>query len=188
MSEHLWLTIDCLKYIETQKDKSHALVLADPPYSNYDLINKAIIGAKKISSGACVFFMYAEDLCRLKEAAYPDQICQWLKPISTKNTTKKYSRFFEALVIYHGEFFNQNLHWSTRVGVFTDTIITTDGHPHKKPESLIEKLILLHLKPPFENKTVLDLFGGSGTVEAVCRKLQVNSITCEIDPKWKQTK
>jgi len=122
--------------------------------------------------------MYPEDLCGLQKK--PDVVLHWIKQPSTKNTVKSYSRFVEAIAVYNTCFSNRPYHWTQRTGVFTDTIIGSVNHPHKKPESLIEKLVLNH----HEQGVVLDPFGGSGTVEDVCRRFKIPSISIEIDPKW----
>ena len=50
-------------------------------------------------------------------------------------------------------------------------------HPTQHPESLIERILKLSGKGK-----ILDCFGGSGTVDRVCRRLGWDCTTCEIDP------
>ncbi|MEW6026712.1 MAG: site-specific DNA-methyltransferase, partial [Planctomycetota bacterium] len=51
-------------------------------------------------------------------------------------------------------------------------------HPTEKPESLLERIILIGSK---ENDTVLDPFMGSGTTGVVAKKLNRNFVGVEID-------
>jgi len=63
-----------------------------------------------------------------------------------------------------------------------DTITHTEkSHPHKKPDNLIERLLLHSSK---ENDLVLDPFVGGGTTAIVCKKLKRNFIGFEIDEKY----
>jgi DNA modification methylase len=106
-----------------------------------------------------------------------DQIVHWIKPVSTKNTKKKYSRFVEAIGIKHGTFFNQDLHWSTRTGVFTDTFSEPVTYEYQKPRSLVEKLIRLHC--PHGGK-VLDPFAGTQIVRKVCQDIGYKSLNFDL--------
>lgn len=179
MTFNIWHTGDCLEFMRQSKVDSFDTVIGDPPYGEPSLINAFVEDALRVSRGAVVAFMYPEDLVHL--SVDPAQVCHWVKPVSTKNTTKRYSRFVEAIAIWPGAFFNQDLHWSTRTGVFTDSLISQGAHPFKKPDSLIEKLLLLHTPP---GGRVLDCFGGSGTVHDACVRLGFDSETCELDAKW----
>jgi len=59
--------------------------------------------------------------------------------------------------------------------------IAKKGHPVPFPEELIYRLIKLYSYP---GNTVLDPFGGSGTVAAVCAKNNRNSIYVDISEKY----
>lgn len=154
------------------------LVIADPPYDDVDLINNSIVACRRLCKGPSFFFMYAETVFDLLNK--PDQILFWLKPPSTKSTKKRYSRFVEIIAAYDLDRspFNQDTHWHTRSGVFMDTVASTAEHPYKKPDGLIEKLILVNSNP---GDVVLDPFSGSGTVSEVCRRLGRGSISIEKD-------
>ena len=155
-----------------------SLIIADPVYGTGDIdeiIDKAL--ARKIP--ACVF-MYPEDLCNLRYK--PDQICHWIKPVSTKNTVKKYSRFVEVIAMYRVSFY-ETLHWSNRSGIFTDALLLNEEHTWKKPESLIERLLRNHYP---KSGVVYDPFAGSGTVDAVCKRLGIRSFSVEIDERYKK--
>lgn len=179
----MWLTDNCLDVMRDLDPGSIDLVIADPTYGESDLINTAILESERLCK-ARIFFMYAEDLCSLDVSTKPDQVCFWSKPVSTKNTSRRYSRFIEVICVWHGDYFNADLPWHNRTGVFTDTLLESSPHPWKKPPSLIERLIRLHLAPPYEGKTVLDPFAGSGTVADVCEKLGIECISIEKDPAW----
>lgn len=179
-----WVVGDCLEvlrsFVETPNIRFD-LVIGDPPYDEIETIRQ-FTGLGKLVGKSLVCFSYLESLPSFHQS--PDQVCIWAKPVSTKNTSKKYSRFCEAISIWHGPFFNQDLHWSTRTGLFNDSLVAQGPHPFKKPESLIEKLVRLHCPP---GGTVLDCFGGSGTVHDVCSRIGMKSVSIEIDPKWSKT-
>lgn len=147
----------------------------DPPYDAKSVAKAWKVFGRITSAGhAATCFMYPD----LVGVIGPfDQICHWTKPISTKNTTKRYSRFVEAIAVKHGNYFNQDLHWSTRTGIFTDTLIEKQTHPHQKPFSLVEKLVLLHTPPC---GTVLDPFCGSQVVKRVCDKHGFRSLSIDV--------
>jgi DNA modification methylase len=168
---------DCLAVIPTLEDEID-LVIADPPYSEFPLINDAITLCRSVCKGASFFFMYAEDIFHLEDK--PDQILFWTKPVSTKNTTKRYSRFVEVVCAYDlaKSPFVQDTHWSTRTGIFTDTLIGPSLHPFEKPVSLIQKLIMVNSKP---GDLILEPFGGSEPVRRVCEGMDRRSISIEVD-------
>lgn len=172
---------DSLGAMEEIPAKSFDLVVADPPYSEFPLINEAVDSARWICRGPVLVFMYAEDLLQLTPA--PDQVAFWVKPISTKNTSRRYSRFVEVLACFDLDQgpFRQDTHWSTRSGVFTDTLVEKQKHPYQKPESLIEKLLAVHTN---KGDWVLDPFAGSGTVERVCKRMERNCLSIDIDQRW----
>lgn len=163
----IFVQADCFDILPNIQHKSIDLCFLDPMYDDITTIKKVIRKCHRLfskSSGAIICFMYPEIVYCLEDVPAPDQIVHWVKPVSTKNTTKKYSRFIEAICIWHGEYFNQNLHWSNRTGVFTDTIVEKGSHPFQKPYSLVEKLILLHCPP---GGSILDPFCGSQVVRKV---------------------
>lgn len=148
----------------------------DPPYDNLRLAWDTICYSGLRFPGAMTCFMYPEDIGLELEGF--DQVCFWTKPVSTKNTSKQYSRFVEAICVWHNrDYFNQKLHWSTRTGIFADTLIEKQTHPHQKPFSLVEKLVLLHTPP---GGTVLDPFCGSQVVKQVCDKHGFKSLSIDI--------
>jgi len=149
------------------------LMVADPVYGSpdtHELIRLAV------SSGMpSLVFMMPEDVWGLPFK--PDQLAHWVKPVSTKNTTRRYSRFVEAIAVY-GASFHGGIHWSNRTGIFTDCLIEQD-HEWKKPEPLIERLVRNHYWSPERTGIVYDPCAGSGTVDTVCRRLGIPSFSVE---------
>lgn len=148
-----------------------SLIIADPVYGNHPDMNAILAFARPT-----VMFMYAEDLRGLDRD--PDQVLFWLKPESTKNTKKKYSRFVEVICTFDVQM-NSDLHWSNRTGVFTDRLLSNEEHPWKKPESLIERLILNHY--PGKGR-IYDPCAGSFTVSTLCQRLGIPCTAIEINP------
>lgn len=147
-----------------------SLMIADPVYGT-DNVGQLVSLAVKRSIPSCIFMM-PEEVWNLPHK--PDQLLHWVKPVSTKNTTKRYSRFVEVVACY-GVSFYETLHWSSRTGIFTDCLFVQD-HKWKKPESLIERLIRNHWP---KKGMVYDPCAGSRTVESVCRKLGIPSMSIE---------
>jgi hypothetical protein len=150
------------------------LMIADPIYGD-----AAMISDMTNTGIPSIVFMWPSDLLYLEKK--PDQILHWLKPVSTKNTCKRYSNFIEVMACYDVEFHGKGMHWSTRTGVFTDTLLSNAAHAWKKPDSLIEKLILNHY---CGHGTVYDPCAGSGTVHDVCTRLGIPSFSVEIDERY----
>lgn len=159
------------------------LVLLDPDYNELDDIEKAIsisLYHLRKPGGAVLCFMYPEDIPQgmLK----PDQVCHWIKPQNSRNTKKRYSRFVEAICVWQGDYFNQELNPANRTGIFRDTLIRKHKHPYRKPYSLIEKLILLHC--PIGGN-MIDPFAGTFVSNEVCEKYGINSL-CIDKVDWRE--
>ena len=179
MTNTTWITGDSIEYMESMDSKSVDFVIADPPYSNFPLVNKSIEQSLRVSKGSVLYFMYAEDIYDLD--IRPEQVLFWVKPISTKNTSRRYSRFVEVICVFRNVGFTNALHWSNRSGIFTDSLVEDRIHPFKKPESLIQRLILQHSNI---GDLVLDPFAGSGTVQSVCARVERKCISIELEPSW----
>ncbi|MBE3120152.1 MAG: site-specific DNA-methyltransferase [Candidatus Atribacteria bacterium] len=54
-----------------------------------------------------------------------------------------------------------------------------NGHPAEKPEALIERILAVT-----QAQTILDPFGGSGTVAAVAARVGVPCVSIELEDKW----
>lgn len=153
-------------------DKSVDFILTDPPY-DFDKEKKEFLHSEflRISRGGVIVFSPPENQWILPAAQYGF----WIKPISTKNTVKKYSRFVEMMFFYETKWY-PNRHWSQYTNVFMDLVDDASLHPYRKPPSLIERLIHNHTK---EGDTILDPFSGSGVVGYVADRLGRTSILIE---------
>lgn len=88
--------------------------------------------------------------------------------------TKKYYFDYDAAKIINGGKQMKNL-WE----INTERHKTV--HPTEKPETLLERILLIASK---ENSTVLDPFMGSGTTGAVAKRLKRNFIGFEVDAQY----
>jgi DNA modification methylase len=166
----------CLDITRTIPDKSIDLVLCDPMYDwDEEKRNAHHSELKRICKGAIIVFCPPENLWQPK----CDQTLFLVKPISTKNTSKSYSRFVEVIQVWNGTTWNVDGHWSQYTNVFTD-LVDSRIHPFKKPDSMITRLIKNHSN---EGDTIFDGFFGSGTVPKMCVLNKRNCIACEIDEK-----
>ena len=107
-----------------------------------------------------------------------DQKLYWIKPISTKNTSRKYSNFVEEIFVYGRYAWNTHLHWSNYTNVLTDKVDSLKHSQWRKPPSMIERFIEIHTNP---GDWVLDPFAGSFVVHDICVKLGRNSVCIEKD-------
>jgi len=150
--------------------------LTDPPY---DLSRNHIINLhiefKRICSG--VIIVFAPE--RNPWVSPFDQKLYWVKPISTKNTSKNYSRFVEEIFVYGRNVWNSDLHWSNYVNVLVDRVDDISKHPWRKPPTMIERFLKIHSNA---GDRVLDPFAGSGVVHDACMRLGRQSLSIEIDP------
>ena len=95
-----------------------------------------------------------------------DEILFWMKPLSTKNFTRKCGRFVEIIMVYRGDWSKFNvLHWSQLTGVYMDLIEESNVHPYQKPVSLMQRLVKIYTNP---GDIVLDPFAGSGSTGVAC--------------------
>lgn len=146
-------------------DISDYIVLTDPPYEISENETNEIIDCA-IKFNAKTVIVFSDD--RQKHYPYEDmcddyQRLYWIKPISTKNTSRHYSRFVEYIHIlqWEGAIWNsKKSNWSNYVNVFTDLVGGDFEHPFQKPVSLIERLIRNHTN---QDTVVVDPFFGSGT-------------------------
>ena len=159
-------------------DHSVPCILTDVPY-DFDQATKEWIHNQfmRISSGIVIVFSPPENQWILPA----DQYLFWEKPISTKNTSKSYSRFIEMIFLYGSLRWNCKRHWSQYTNVFKDLVDDTKDHAYRKPPSLIERLIRNHTD---EGDLILDPFVGSGVVGDVAKLLNRQFIC--IDDKSKR--
>lgn len=181
INNEIWMKGNSFEILPNLVDQSVDMILTDPPYdmSIYDMV-KTHSQFLRICKGAIIVFMPPENQWILPAHQY----LFWIKPISTKNTSKSYSRFVEMMFVYYNTTtptWNSDRHWSQYTNVFTDLVDDTKLHPYRKPPSLIERLILNHTNP---DDTVLDPFAGSGVVREVCKKLKRGYFCIDIEDKY----
>jgi DNA modification methylase len=155
------------------KDQTFDLVLTDVPYDfkqpDKEWLHNQFL---RVAKGAIVFSP-PENQWILPA----NQYLFWIKPISTKNTRKSYSRFVEMIFLYGDLKWNPGRHWSQYTNVFTDLVDNSSMHPYRKPPSLIERLIRNHSD---EGDYIFDPFAGSGVVHEMCITLRRNSLSIEL--------
>lgn len=169
------LKADAFAELPKLKTNSVDIVITDPPYDLTRGQIRTLHGEfMRISKTGAIVFAPPENQWVLPA----DQFCFWIKPTSTKNTTKKYSRFVEMMFLYGDLKWNTDRHWSQYTNIFQDLVDTTQPHAYRKPPSLIERLILNHTDPW---DIVLDPFAGSGTINDVATKLGRRCISYDIE-------
>lgn len=152
------LNKDSRQALKALGDNSIDLIITDPPYHEFSMGEKWNLQSEflRICRGTVIVFSPPED----QWVQPADQYLFWIKPISTKNTSKRYSRFVEMIFVYREGTWNTSRHWSQYTNVFTDLVDQSNIHPFRKPPSLIRRLILNHSNP---GDLILDPFMGSGT-------------------------
>lgn len=146
-------------------EESFDAVISDPPYDlTEQQMQHLLVEFRRVCPGTIVVFCAPEN-----QWPKSDQYAFWTKPISTKNTSKKYSRFVEVIQIYQGpkSKWNPGRNWSNYVNVFPDFLEATAIHPYQKPVSLMERLVLNHTA---EGDRIIDPFCGSGTTLVACKR------------------
>ncbi len=165
-------SLDLLKKAAA-KGKTWDCIITDPVYEDQPDMDLLL----SVCKGHLVVFCAPEK----RPSKTPDEVLFWVKPISTKNTTKSCSRFVEEILVYRqGKTFNPG-HWSTMTGIFNDTLIGKPIHPWEKPISMIEKLVSIYSNP---GDLVLDPFSGSGTTAVACRRQGRKFEGYEINPEY----
>jgi len=156
-------------------NKSFDVILTDPPYNlSKKQIEYLHAEFTRICDGVIIVFSPERN-----PWVFPfDQKLYWVKPISTKNTSKNYSRFVEEVFIYGRNVWNTNLHWSNYVNVLVDRVDDISEHPWRKPPAMIERFLKIHSNP---GDKVLDPFAGSGVVHDACVVLERQSLSIEIN-------
>lgn len=169
---------DAIEILSTLENKSIDLVLTDPPYDfPEELRNNLHRQFQRICRGAIIVF------CPPENQWQPtcDQYLFWIKPISTKNTSKSYSRFVEMIQVWNGTIWNNDRHWSQYTNIFTDLVENAKIHPYAKPVSLITRLVLNHSN---QGDLVFDPFMGIGTVGIVAMLKDRNFVGIERDETY----
>ncbi len=108
---------DTLELLKALPAESVDLIITDPPYDLPRNIQERYHAAmRRACRTAIIVFCPPEN----QWVSRPAQYLFWVKPISTKNTSRRYSRFVEMILIYGSGTFNMGLHWSNYVNVFHD--------------------------------------------------------------------
>ena len=158
------LPYDANELLSHLDDNSVEAIITDPPYDLDEETKKWYHRHfLRISRGVVIVFSPPKNQWILPA----DQHCFWVKPISTKNTSKSYSNFVEMIFIYRRHVWNCNRHWSQYTNVFNDLVDNASLHKHRKPPSLIERLVLNHTNA---GDIILDPFAGSFVVADVAEK------------------
>ncbi len=172
------LSGDAYEILPTLKTDSYDLVLVDPPYDlrpdQQKFLHKHFL---RLSRGTVIVFAPPENQWIQPASQY----LFWIKPISTKNTSRRYSRFVEMMFVYNvanNEYWYPHRNWSQYTNVFTDLVDDSSLHPFRKPPSLIERLIENHTTV---GGSILDPFAGSYVVAEVARRLGRYTTSIEIE-------
>lgn len=164
---------DSFEILPNIKTDSFEMILADPPYN---LLPDQIFWLHeqfiRICRGVVVVFAPEKN----PWVSPFDQKLYWVKPISTKNTSKNYSRFVEEIFIYGRNVWNDNLHWSNYVNVLVDRVDDISEHVYRKPPSMIERFLKIHTNM---GDKVFDPFAGSGVVHDACVALGRHSLSID---------
>lgn len=170
--------VDSFEILPQLPDQCVDLVLTDPPY-DFNGDQKWFLQEHflRIAKGAVIVFSPPENQWILPA----DQYFFWVKPSSTKNTSRSYSRFVEMVFIYGRGPWNTNRHWSQYTNVSFDFVDSVEQNPFRKPPALIERLVLNHSDP---GDLILDPFGGSFVVAEVAGRNSRDFMTWDIAPDY----
>lgn len=165
---------DSFEYLTTMSSDSVDLVLTDPPY-DYDKKTQSWLQGQflRISRTGVIVFSPPDNQWVLPA----DQYNFWIKPTSTKNTSRRYSKFVEMIFFYGCLKWCKGLHWSQYINVHYDKVIL-GLHPHEKPLSLLERLVRLHTDP---GDVVFDPFCGSGSALEAAARLGCTAFGLDLD-------
>ncbi len=174
MKNHKIIRGDCRDYMWEMEDKSFDAIITDPLYDLDEATRQSFHREfVRLSRGAIIVFCPPEN----QWMPNPDQWLFWTKPISTKNTSRSYSRFVEIIQVWNGEVWNADRHWSQYTNVFSDLVDSKD-HPFAKPLSLMIRLVKNHTNI---GDKVLDPFMGSGKTGLACVSTQRHFTGIEIN-------
>lgn len=111
----------------------------------------------------------------------PTQWLFWVKPLSTKNTSRRYASFVEMIAVYkRSDVWNTGF-FANYGNVFHDVLEPLPrAHAHQKPVALMERLVRIHTLP---GDLVLDPFCGSGPTLRACDQAGRRGIGFDIDPE-----
>lgn len=174
---HLIIQNDAFFYL-TKHGLHVQLIIADPLY-DWDASLKNKFHTLFMDTAKEVL-VYSPPENLWQPCSTSQETLHWVKPISTKNTSKHYSRFVEVVQDFYQDesqrVWNTHLHWYNYVNVLTDKVDSKE-HPWRKPLSQIMRFIEIHTH---EGDWVLDPFAGCGVVMEACMLLNRNSVSIDI--------
>lgn len=166
---------DAWAYIAGMGDKSVDLILTDPMYKSSVNMDEF----RRICKGHII--MFCDPRYRFFK---PDEVALWMKPPSSKNTTKHLAHPWEEIIIErHGDVYNADWESANYNAVYYDVLSEKRVHPFQKPVSLLERLIHIFSLP---GSLVFDPFAGSGSTLAAAENQGRRGLGCEND-SWKKT-
>jgi DNA modification methylase len=175
---------DSFQVLPTLFSDSFDAIITDVPYDlKSDQKEWLQAQFRRISRGWIIVFSPPENPWTLPA----DQYLFWIKPESTKNTSKRYSRYVEMIFVYGsgywagGEAKDNRNHWTQFTNIFNDRVIRNTEHMYKKPESMIERLIRNHT---ILGQSVLDPFAGTGTIGDIAARLGRDFLCIEKDEQY----
>ena len=128
---------ESLEYLKELPVNSVNAVITDPPYDfDFEMKDTFQREFERICSGVIIVFCPPENQWQIFPRS--DQYLFWIKPISTKNTSKNYSRFVEMIQVFGRGEWNADRHWSQYTNVFTD-LVDSKLHPYQKPLSMMKR-------------------------------------------------
>ena len=166
------IVADSFEYLPTLEDDSFDAIITDPPYNlRHYQIGWLYDEFCRLTKGHILVFCPPENQFPAQSYLF------WIKPTSTKNFSKNHGRFVEMIAhIQKGNTWN-SLFWANMTGIYTDVLEGERNHPHQKPYSLIERLVLIHTN---KGDCILDPFAGNGTVAKVCNALSRECVSIDI--------
>ena len=168
---------DCLSILPSFPPNSVDLIIVDPPYMAGFTKYFEDFKKKLKPNGQILWFCQPTELYDLPEK--PLQVLIWKEPYSPKPIRKKYREFFDIIAWYaYGDYTFNKLLWNLMNSVFEDVVIGySRTHKWQKPDTLIERLLLVHTN---KSDTIFDPFAGSGCIKKIAEKLERKYIGCEI--------
>ena len=169
---------DVIKELPKIKDKSIDLIIVDPPYQEGFTKYFNNFKEKLKPNGQMLWFCQPTELYDLPEK--PLQVLIWKEPYSPKPIRKKYREFLDIIAWYAYENYTFNkLLWNLMNSVFEDVVIGYQRkHKWEKPETLMERLILVHTN---KDDIIFDPFAGSGIIGKIAEKLGRKYIGYEVE-------
>lgn len=198
--------IDCIKGLKLLKENSVDLIVTDPPYNigvdygkfkdkQKDYIKWCVKWLNECArvlkeNGSLYTINYPRTNSRIliafNKLIHRNWIV-WHYPTNIGHSKKNFTPSQRVILFYtkgnkfkfnleEGEVIQDLLHFNLVKNTSKEKV---SGFPNQIPEKLISLLIELSSN---KNDLVVDPFMGSGTVAAVCKKLNRNFIGFEIDP------